>query len=280
MNRATKDIGETRTTAALLAVLGEPGAYGLPDPLDPGRILVRRSQRGVSIGGGHFPAATAEALVRTDLADWASAGTGARILLLTAMGRARLTREAVPPDLAFVAQHRPLEVAEHRVGNETVRVTVNAEESPLDWLRRRKGRDGQPLIDAASYEAGERLRRDLTQAQILPNVSARWSALPAGPGGVQDPAAATDAVIAARQRVTHALDALGGDLADLLIDLCGFLKGLETIERERGWPARSAKILVRLALKRLAQHYGLGALARGPSPASPAIRAWRECAGG
>jgi hypothetical protein len=79
-------------------------------------------------------------------------------------------------------------------------------------------------------------------------------------------------VIAARQRVRHALDRAGPEFSGLLLDVCCFLKRLEDIERERAWPARSAKIVLQLALDRLARHYGLTAQANGPPRA--ALRTW------
>jgi hypothetical protein len=150
----------------------------------------------------------------------------------------------------------------------------NAAESPLAWLARRE-RSGslKEMFLSHRLEAGERLRGDMETAQMLPRVTVDWAFGGAGGGGAGGPAAAQDAAIAARQRACAALDAVGGDLAGLLVDVCGFLKGLETVEAERGWPRRSAKLALALALERLANHYGLRAQAQGKAKAP--MRSWR-----
>jgi hypothetical protein len=157
------------------------------------------------------------------------------------------------------------------------RVRVNNDESPLAWLASRKGADGRPLIDAACFEAGERFRRDLTLAGVMPGITINWDRLGASGGsggGGHDRGNATDTCIAARQRIDKAAAHLGEDDADLLFDLCGFLKKIPLIEQERGWPARSAKIMIERALKRLASHYGIVTEARGPSR-SRGVGVWR-----
>jgi hypothetical protein len=56
------------------------------------------------------------------------------------------------------------------------------------------------------------------------------------------------------------------------MDVCCFLRGLEDVERERGWPPRSAKVVLQLALDRLARHYGFASEAQAEADAH--IRTW------
>ncbi|MDE1567688.1 DUF6456 domain-containing protein [Aquabacter sp. P-9] len=176
--------------------------------------------------------------------------------------RASPARTAARP---VAAQRILLNGAEHEV-------EVDLAESPLAWLAQRKGRDGGALIDAAQLVAGERLRSDFTRAGLTPRVTTNWDpAGGAGPG--QGGLAFSEQVLAAKGRLDRALQAVGPELSGVLLDVCCFLKGLEAVEQERGWPARTAKVVLGLGLSRLARHYGLAAAATG-RPRSP-LRAWR-----
>jgi hypothetical protein len=66
-----------------------------------------------------------------------------------------------------------------------------------------------------------------------------------------------ETVLAAKQRFSRALKLVGPGLADFLIDTCCNLTGLAEAEHAKGWPERSGKIVLQLALDQLAHHYGL-----------------------
>jgi hypothetical protein len=191
---------------------------------------------------------------------------------LTEAGRARLARLQAPEE-RFLAQHGGVGRRRSAEGDARVSHLVHEGESPLAWFARRKGRDGRALIDAAQFAAGERLRTDFTLAGLSPRVTANWIA-PVSQGRRSAGASAfADTRIAAKQRVTRALAAAGTEFSGFLLDVCCFLKGLETVECERGWPPRSARVVLGLGLNRLARHYGISAEARGPRRAR--TRAWQ-----
>ena len=183
--------------------------------------------------------------------------------------------ESAPADGidAFRTQHLDLATREIMTETGAISVLVNDSESPLAWLARRKGRDGRAMISPNQFIAGEKLRADFTRGHLSPRVTSDWSA-PTGrsrtfAGGAGE---MTDLVVASRQRVRLAMEACGPEFSGLLMDVCCFLRGLEDAERERGWPPRSAKIVLQLALDRLARHYGLRDEARGD--ASARVRTW------
>jgi len=172
----------------------------------------------------------------------------------------------------FRLQH--MHVSQGAIQTEQGRASVllDENESPLAWLARRRGRDGRALIEPHQLLAGERLRTDFTRAHLMPRTTSNWESPIAsdrkGPSGAHF----TDMMIAARQCVHQALGRVGPEFAGLLLDVCCFLKRLEDIERERAWPARSAKVVLQLALERLARYYGYNAQANGAARAG--VRTW------
>jgi hypothetical protein len=210
--------------------------------------------------------ADAELLIAADLAQRGPGG-----LVITAAGRERVRREGATDD-PFRAQH--LSIARRIVATPDgcAEVAVDDAESPLAWLARRKGRDGRALIEPLQLQAGERLRADFTRAQMMPRITANWTSSVAQDRRGAPAATFTEAVIGARQRLRHALDQVGPEFTGLLVDVCCFLNGLEDVERERGWPRSSAKVVLQLGLDRLARHYGYGSEARGA--ARTPVRTW------
>ena len=233
--------------------------------IDGEQVRVFAPRKGVSLQVGVLPLA---ALRRLE-SDGAVARCGGRAIgwyALTPAGQARARREATPGPETFQRQHRDVATLADPA-DAGVAISVNIGESPLLWLYRR----GNGLIGEAEFAAGERLRADMTLAQTLPRLTADLER-PASSGfaGALDPG---EARLAAAQRVTATLQAVGPEFSGVLVDVCGFLKGLEEVERERGWPARSAKLVLSLALAALARQYGLSNAAVG-APGRRRRHAW------
>lgn len=134
--------------------------------------------------------------------------------------------------------------------------TVNLGESPIAWLARRRGPDGQPWLTLQEAAAGERLRDDFHRAGTVGRLTMDWSGMPrSGSGGGLrvDPA---ERARTAKARVAAALAAAGPGLKEMLERVCLAGSALEAAERGLGLPRRSGKTVLKLALGRLAAHYG------------------------
>ncbi|MGQ0589059.1 MAG: DUF6456 domain-containing protein [Sphingosinicella sp.] len=131
-------------------------------------------------------------------------------------------------------------------------VTVNLTESPLGWLKARG------LIDRRQFDAGEQLRADWEWAQLSPSVTMRWDAAQAGDGGGPiEPEDLTVTQLAAKRRFEEAVAAAGAGLSDILWRIVCAGEGMRDAERALGWPARAGRLVLAMALDRLADHYRL-----------------------
>lgn len=175
------------------------------------------------------------------------------------------------PDEAHATQHRAIEIETLVTPEGRQPVRRNLQESPLFPLLRLKEKDGRPFLSKEALAAGERLAADFDFAGLQPRITASWQPrLSARAKGAPPPAVElADNRIAARSRINRAVDAMGPELSGVALDICCFGKGLETVERERQWPARSAKLMLRAALLALARHYA-------PPPLNSRSRHWGD----
>lgn len=127
-------------------------------------------------------------------------------------------------------------------------------ETPLEMLARLSDKDGKPFLSPGMVSAGKRLREDFELAQISSHLT--QEKLYFTPGSQALRSNSHEAGAAAQQRMTEALQKLGAGLGDIALRCCCHLEGLETAERSLGWPARSGKVVLRIALQHLADYYG------------------------
>ena len=127
-------------------------------------------------------------------------------------------------------------------------VTVNLSESPLTWLHARGH------LTERQFLAGERLRADWEVAQLIPGLTMRWDPVRVqggGGGGL----GSGERQMAARSRFDGAVAQAGAGLSDILWRVVCACEGLPDAERALAWPARSGKLVLSLALDRVADYY-------------------------
>ena len=130
-------------------------------------------------------------------------------------------------------------------------VTVNMVESPLGWLFARG------MVTKRQFDAGEQLRSDWERGALSPSVTMRWDASPitgrrAGTSPAPD---LLGSQIDSRHRFEAAVQAAGPGLSDILWRVVCSGEGMREAESALGWPARAGKVVLALALDRIADYY-------------------------
>jgi hypothetical protein len=163
------------------------------------------------------------------------------------MGGRLLTERPLPRD----GRERSARGAMPTKARQARSVTVNLAESPLGWLRARG------LVTVRQFDAGERLRADWETAQLPPRVTMRWDAPPASrvARGAPDHLDATAAQLAAKRRFDAAVETVGPGLGDILWRIVCAGEGMRDAEQALGWPARAGRLVLGMALDRLADFY-------------------------
>lgn len=141
-------------------------------------------------------------------------------------------------------------LAERRLkgaGNRSV--TVNLAESSLTWLASRGRISDRQLV------AGETLRADWERAGLSPCTTMRWDVAPRASRDVSQAPDPSTSQLDAKRRFDAAVAHVGSGLADVLWRVVCANEGLAEAERALGWPARAGKLVLGLALDRLADFY-------------------------
>jgi hypothetical protein len=174
-------------------------------------------------------------------------------------GVASIARLATGETMGTTGQKRLLaeRVIDHGIATDraalrrTRSVTVNLAESPLGWLFARG------LVSRRQFDAGERLRADWERGQLAPCVTMAWDAAPVarGRGGSAGEPDLRGAQLDARKRFEGAVASAGPGLADILWRVVCAGEGMRDAETALGWPARAGKLVLGLALDRVAAFY-------------------------
>ncbi|MFN7003560.1 MAG: DUF6456 domain-containing protein [Roseinatronobacter sp.] len=130
-------------------------------------------------------------------------------------------------------------------------------DSPVTVLARRRDKSGAPFLEANQVQAAERLREDFAMAQLdaVDWTSAQELLKALETRKVPGSNIAPPGTKAARKRVLEIFRDLGPGLGDVALRCCCRMEGVEAVENALGWSARSGKIVLRIALQRMARLY-------------------------
>lgn len=229
-----------------LRLLSRPGAWLDADGTDAYAVRLSPDRRRRSV-------------LRLDAGDFAALARDPG-LCQRPEGGWRLARSPAPRVVPPAG--RPSVIEEQRLvaGPDGIRAmrTVNLGESPIAWLARRRDAQGEAWLTLAEIAAAEKLRDDFVLAGTVGRLTMAWDAAPRARGGRGPGVDPAERARAAKARIAGALAEVGPGLREILEHVCFAGTALEAAERSLGLPRRSGKAVLKLALGRLAAHYGLG----------------------
>lgn len=189
-------------------------------------------------------------------------GMGEALIMRSLPNGSAKTVAKVPRDVVLSAAARGCLFVEERNGFDIYRMGDSARSaiprhmlavdlSPIAVLSNRDSRNGESWLSADMVTAADHLHHDFEVALSDPSgPDVDWTAEIDHPSAKRDPAGGYAA------RVLAALDALRDpELARLVFFVVCCQEGLETVEKRLCLPARSAKAVLRIGLRILAQHY-------------------------
>lgn len=140
-------------------------------------------------------------------------------------------------------------------------VTVNLTENVVGWLHARG------LLNDVQAMAGAQLHADFVRSGFLAGTTMRWGAMDGAAqragrrGGARASGrrgdAPTLAMIDARRRFDGAMVHVGRGLNDICWRIICNGENMGDSERALGWPGRSGRVILGIALDRLAEYYRL-----------------------
>ncbi|MCF6302224.1 MAG: DUF6456 domain-containing protein, partial [Devosiaceae bacterium] len=141
---------------------------------------------------------------------------------------------------------------------ETNKVQVNQLEGPVSQLSIAKKGTG-PFLQKHHVAAANKIHVLFQGAQMLQRTTMSYDPTRSGAAVVKNGFGQEmgERAIDARRKLKACLQNMPDDCAGVILDVCGFQKGLQLVEIERKWPRRSAKLILRVGLEKAARHFGL-----------------------
>jgi len=143
---------------------------------------------------------------------------------------------------------------------------IMSENDIIVRLSRKSKGEKEAFLAAHHVLVANRVSALIAKSQLRPSITQNLSVLRQGgkasSSGLID---LSDMAIDCRKRLEQLVLQLPKDCAGVVVDVCGFEKGLQQVEFERSWPRRSAKLVLRMGLDHAAEFWNVAAFAQGPN---------------